>query len=88
MRWSVPVASFGLSAIAAWQVLVWYYRGVVRREARGRPDALFDPDDPAAVYAELVPRRPEDRVLGDRHRQRAGPLDDAGRRGEAGPRAP
>ena len=42
---------------ALWRFLVWYYQGVVRRQARARADSLFDVDDPRTVYAEMIPRR-------------------------------
>jgi hypothetical protein len=40
-----------------WRFLVWYYRSVIRREARGRADALFPADDVRAMYVEMLPRR-------------------------------
>jgi hypothetical protein len=37
--------------------LVQYYRRVIARQAGERLDPLFPPDDPGAVYVEVVPRR-------------------------------
>lgn len=35
----------------------WYLRRVARREIKSRSDAIVDPDDPEALFVEIVPRR-------------------------------
>jgi hypothetical protein len=41
----------------------WYLRRLARREIRSRPDAYVDPDDPGAVFVEIVPRRNWGRLM-------------------------
>jgi hypothetical protein len=50
-----------------WRFLVWYYRSVIRREARGRADALFPADDGRAMYVEMIPRRAWSDISGQAH---------------------
>jgi hypothetical protein len=35
----------------------WYLRRLARGEVLSRPDAIVDPDDPDAIFVELVPRK-------------------------------
>jgi hypothetical protein len=41
----------------------WYLRRVARGEIKSRPDALVDPDDPEAIFVELVPRPNWNRLM-------------------------
>ncbi|MBA4186917.1 MAG: hypothetical protein C0467_02760 [Planctomycetaceae bacterium] len=39
------------------RVLLWYRRRVITQQAAQRTDALFPPEHPETIYAEVVPRR-------------------------------
>jgi hypothetical protein len=41
----------------------WYLRRLTRREIKSRPDGLVDPDDPEAVFVEVVPRENWTRLM-------------------------
>jgi hypothetical protein len=43
----------------------WYLRGLARREIKSHPAGIVDPDDPEAIFVEIVPRQNWNRLMLD-----------------------
>jgi hypothetical protein len=43
----------------------WYLRRLARGEIKSRPDGIVDPDDPEAIFVEIVPRQNWNRLMLD-----------------------